>query len=97
MVRKILLMGLDAQVIPVINQFLGSTITVSGLLIGQDIVGALRGQDLGDVVVLPRVMFDALGDRTLDEWTPDRLEEQLGVSIWTAGDMTEVMRRLCRR
>jgi putative radical SAM enzyme (TIGR03279 family) len=91
------LTGLGIEVIPVVNRFLGRTVTVSGLLTGQDIVCALRGQDLGDVVILPRAMFDALGDRTLDEWTPDRVGEQLGVQIWVAGDMTEVVGRVCRQ
>ena len=91
------LAGIGVEVIPIVNQFLGSTVTVSGLLTGQDVLHALRGRDLGDVVLLPGVMFDALRDRTLDEWTPDRLREQLGVPVWVARNMTEVVERLWRR
>jgi len=91
------LTALDVQVVPIVNQFLGPTVNVSGLLTGGDVVGALTGRDVGDVAVLPRSMFDARGERTLDEWTPDRLEEQLGVPIWCAANLGDVVKRLCHQ
>ena len=96
------LTGLGVEVIPVVNKFFGSTVTASGLLTGQDVVGALRGRDLGDTVVLSRAMFDASGERTrskgrtLDDWTPGQLREQLGVPIWCAGNLGEMVERLHR-
>ena len=84
------LTGFGVEVIPVVNRFFGPTVTVSGLLTGQDVVSALEGQDMGDVVIMPRAMFDASGERTLDDWTPDQLEERLGVAIWSAGNWREV-------
>lgn len=90
------LTGLGVEVTPIVNQFFGPTVTVSGLLTGQDVVGALEEQDLGDAVILPRAMFDAPGERTLDDWTPGQLGEQLGVPIWCAGNLGEVVERLHR-
>jgi NifB/MoaA-like Fe-S oxidoreductase len=91
------LAGLDLQLIPTVNQFFGPTVTVSGLLTGQDVLSALRGRDLGDVVTLPRAMFDALGERTLDDWTPGQLGKQLGIPLWLVGEMGELVGKLCRQ
>ena len=88
------LVGASLEVIPVVNQFLGPTITVSGLLAGQDVVGLLRGRDLGDAVVLPRAMLDVSGERTLDDWTCDQMEEEMGVPICWAEGLGEVVQRL---
>ncbi|MEA3345825.1 MAG: DUF512 domain-containing protein [Chloroflexota bacterium] len=88
------LIGASIDVVPVVNHFFGPTVTVSGLLTGQDVVGALRGRELGDAVILPRTMFDASGERTLDEWTPSQLSERLGAPIWCAGNLGEIVARL---
>lgn len=45
--------NLDVQLVVVENDFFGHGITVSGLLVGRDIVRALKGRDLGDMVYLP--------------------------------------------
>jgi NifB/MoaA-like Fe-S oxidoreductase len=65
--------NLQARAVPVVNQFWGPLVTVAGLLCGQDVLDALldlkaRGE-LGDVVVLPRVMLDNAGERFLDDMT----------------------------
>ncbi len=65
--------NLDARMVSVVNQFWGPLVTVAGLLCGQDVLDALldlkaRGE-LGDVVVLPRVMLDNAGERFLDDMT----------------------------
>jgi len=88
------LTGVGVEVIPVVNHFFGPAVTVSGLLMGRDVVSALRGRDLGDTLVLPRAMFDASGERTLDDWTPGRLSEQLGVPVWHAGNLRELVERV---
>lgn len=76
---------------PVANQFFGTTVTVSGLLTAQDVVAALRGSDLGDYVVLPRAMFDASGEVTLDDRTQADIARQLGVGVAVAENMTELL------
>ena len=49
-----------------VNQFFGATVTVSGLLMAQDVVAALKGAGV-QRALLPRVMFDHTGTRPLDE------------------------------
>jgi hypothetical protein len=49
--------GIEIEVVPVVNRLFGETVSVSGLLCGGDVLAALQGCDLGDVVMLPRAMF----------------------------------------
>jgi len=83
--------GLEIEVVPVVNDFFGPTVTVSGLLTGQDVVGALRGRDLGDAVFLSRAMFNASGELTLDDMTAAAIGERLGVRVEVAGMVGEVV------
>jgi NifB/MoaA-like Fe-S oxidoreductase len=85
------LTGLTVEVIPVVNEFFGPTVTVSGLLTGRDVIAALQGRDLGDVVFLPRSMFDAAGEVTLDDMTPLEIEVRLGTRVEIAGAMGELV------
>jgi putative radical SAM enzyme (TIGR03279 family) len=82
---------LEVEVIPVVNEFFGPTVTVSGLLTGQDAIAALQGRDLGDVVFLPRAMFDAAGEVTLDDMTPPEIQARLGARVEVAGAMAELV------
>ena len=83
------------EVVPVENLFFGPTVTVSGLLTGRDVVEALRERDLGDLVFLPRAMFDASGELTLDDMSPAAIGERLGVRVEVAGTMGEAVGLLC--
>ncbi len=78
------------EVVPVENHFFGPTVTVSGLLTGRDVIEALRERDLGDVVFLPRAMFDASGELTLDDMSLAEIGKRLGVRVEVAGTMGEV-------
>jgi hypothetical protein len=88
------LTGLRARVLPVVNRYFGSTVGASGLLTGQDVLAALEGQRLGDVLALPRFMLDAAGDRFLDDSTPADLEHALGVPVVAAESPRELLRLL---
>mgnify|MGYP000986168801 CR=1 FL=1 len=85
------LTGLDYHLVPVINQFFGPGVTVSGLLTGQDVVAELRRQGIGDRVVLPRIMFDSQGARTLDDLTVEGLQHELGVRVDLASSLNELL------
>lgn len=84
-------LGVDISLVPVENDFFGSTATVSGLLTGGDVVSALAGRVVGDVVFLPRVMFDATGKVTLDDLTLGEIESRLGVPVSTPGSVGEMV------
>ena len=92
------LAGAALRLAPVVNDFFGPVTTVSGLLTGRDAVAALRGRDLGDVVLLPRAMFTGrygAGDRppgvTLDDMHIEEISAQLGVRTEMAGTLAEAL------
>ena len=71
---------LEVQVLPVVNNFFGPEVTVAGLLCGQDVLAALKANtNLGDLVLLPRVMLDNEGLRFLDDVTVEDFKAQLPV------------------
>ena len=71
---------LDAQILPVQNEFYGDSITVNGLLTGQDINRALsRGERWGTVLLSEKLLnYDGL---FLDDWTPQTVEERTGQQL----------------
>ncbi|HEV2654487.1 MAG TPA: DUF512 domain-containing protein [Ktedonobacteraceae bacterium] len=59
---------IEVQVLPIVNKFFGAEVTVAGLLCGQDVLAALQENgNLGNLVLLPRVMLDNEGKRFLDD------------------------------
>jgi NifB/MoaA-like Fe-S oxidoreductase len=81
--------GVRTELVVVPNRFFGPRVRVSGLLTGGDILaGTDRYQ--GDVLILPSVMLDKTGARTLDGLTPAELEDQLGKPVRFAGYLSEV-------
>jgi len=84
--------GIAVDVVPVTNQLLGDSITVAGLLPAADVVAALRARDnLGDIVVLPRIMFDHPDGIALDDWSPMRVAEAIGRPVALADWMGDVV------
>lgn len=73
--------GLTIRVYKIINRFFGETVTVAGLLTGQDVVAQLRDQPLGDELLFPETMLRADGAVFLDDMTPDQLSAALGVPV----------------
>ena len=72
---------IKGNVYPIRNRFFGETITVSGLITGQDLMKQLKGRDLGARLLLPSNMLRA-GERVfLDDVTVEQLEEALGVPV----------------
>ncbi|MCK4473158.1 MAG: DUF512 domain-containing protein [Anaerolineae bacterium] len=80
-VLRSLVADLPADVVPVVNRFFGETVTVAGLLTGQDVVAQLRERDLGDVVALPPAMFGGPEGQSLDEMWPQEVGEALGREV----------------
>jgi putative radical SAM enzyme (TIGR03279 family) len=71
--------NLNIELIPVKNEFYGESITVSGLLVGQDIYNQLKNHNLGDLVLLPPRVLNHNG-LFLDDWTLPGLIEKLNTS-----------------
>lgn len=89
--------GLTADVIAVENALFGPTVTVSGLLTGETLLQVLPGQDLGDLVFLPRAAFEHEGRYTLDDVSVDAVEETLGRPVVLVERMSEVVREIGHR
>ncbi|HWJ94667.1 MAG TPA: DUF512 domain-containing protein, partial [Telluria sp.] len=61
------------------NEFYGPTVTVAGLILGQDYVRQLRPlPDLGDLVILPGVGFRETDFKSLDNMTLEEISVLLG-------------------
>jgi putative radical SAM enzyme (TIGR03279 family) len=72
--------GLDTNLHVVQNMLFGRSVTVAGLLSGKCLYSALRGRDVGDMVLLPPDILNADG-LFLDDVTVAVLEEQLQTRV----------------
>ena len=78
--------GLTIHVYYIRNDFFGETITVSGLITGQDLIGQLKerqdkGEDLGGVLLIPSNML-RMGEQVfLDDLTVKDVERELGMRL----------------
>lgn len=73
--------GLEIETVAVKNSFFGETVTVAGLLTGSEFKSALKGRDLGEELLIPRVSLRSEGDRFLDDITLCELSAELNVKI----------------
>jgi putative radical SAM enzyme (TIGR03279 family) len=86
--------GVRVDVVAVVNERLGETITVAGLLMGEDVIGQVGKRELGEVVVLPQVMFDHPDGIALDDVSPGEVAKALGRPMALAdmmGDLIDVV------
>lgn len=70
--------NLDIDLVPVRNSFYGEDITISGLLVGEDILRHLKERKPGDLVLLPPRILNHDG-LFLDNLKPEDLERSLGM------------------
>ena len=75
--------GLTFNVYECKNEFFGHSVNVAGLLVGKDVYERLKGENLGEFLVIPSVMLRHEGDLFLDNMHVDELSEKLGVEILT--------------
>jgi putative radical SAM enzyme (TIGR03279 family) len=88
--------GVEASVCPVVNKFLGDTVTVAGLLTGQDIASALAEVDSDVTALIPDVMLNE--GRFLDDMTIPVLEDVVRCRIMVVPSAaTGVLRALSVR
>lgn len=73
--------GVSAEVYPIQNDFFGTSITVSGLVTGQDLIRQLTGRDLGEQLLIPCNMLRAGENVFLDDRTVEMAEDALQISI----------------
>ncbi|MFN2258102.1 MAG: DUF512 domain-containing protein [Desulfuromonadaceae bacterium] len=95
------------QLHPVVNEFWGESVSVSGLLTGGDILESLkdacaRGFDPGSAILLPDVMFKDGTEVLLDDTDLSILKQHLGVEVkkigadpWAVLDVVEELFVCC--
>ena len=79
---------------PIVNEFYGESIVVSGLLVGRDILKQLKQQKVGDYVILPQNCVNEDGI-FLDDMTLPELQLRLGKKVLVfPGTFTELFARI---
>ncbi len=73
--------NLNIKVYTIINQYFGPNITVAGLITGGDIITQLKGQALGDSLLLPEVLLRNGETILLDDVTVEAIESALQTRI----------------
>jgi PDZ domain protein len=63
------------------NDFFGETITVAGLVTATDMLNQLAGKNLGDELLIPKVMLKSDEDIFLDSITLKDFEQKLGTKV----------------
>lgn len=81
--------GLTAHVCPIRNDFFGETITVAGLVTGQDLIAQLQerqraGENLGETLMIPANMLRSGEQVFLDDVTVQEVEQALGLGVTVA-------------
>lgn len=78
------------DVVTVINDFFGDSVTVAGLITGKDIIAAVQEKkkereentEIEQILLIPAVMLNDPGTHFLDETTPEEIESALGVKVY---------------
>jgi NifB/MoaA-like Fe-S oxidoreductase len=89
--RKIL-PALDIEMVPVVNNYFGESVTVAGLMTAADVIGAVKEKAKGvgyKNVLLPGVMFNYAG-HTLDGFSPERISKALGLNVQVVDSLGEL-------
>jgi putative radical SAM enzyme (TIGR03279 family) len=94
--------NLSVRMVALNSTYWGQTMTVTGLLTGQDILAALTDQTffpdspLGDGLLLPSVMLKHGEAVFLDDMTVADLEQRLHTKIWIADGVDGLLDRIRR-
>ncbi len=87
--------ALQPRVQPIVNTRLGEGITVAGLLTAQDVIAQLlplkASGELGELVILPRIMFDHPEGIALDDLSPLDVARALDTPVALADWMGDVL------
>ena len=80
------------RVIPVVNRFFGESITVTGLIVGRDLINALKGIPCSSILICDTMLRDQT-DRFLDDTTIHEVSEALDKPVRTVRNNGESLIR----
>ena len=72
---------ITGNVYPIVNNFFGNGVNVSGLITGKDLISQLKGKELGDALLISQNMLRRAEMDFLDDVTLEQASEELGVPI----------------
>lgn len=79
--------GLSVKLVGLASGYWGQSLTVTGLLTGQDLLAGLADRDLGDGILLPSVMLKYGEACFLDDMTVAEVSDRLQTPIWICDGM----------
>ena len=88
--------GLDVKMRALYSDYWGQNISVTGLLTGHDLLYHLKGQDLGDGILLPSVMLKHGELIFLDDMTVEEVSRQLNISIFPVAGVEDLINTCCQ-
>jgi len=83
--------GLDLRLYGLPSPYWGQDLVVTGLLTGADLIQGLQGRDLGEKLLLPKLMLRQGESVFLDDMTLEQLQAQLPVPIQPVGSAEELV------
>jgi putative radical SAM enzyme (TIGR03279 family) len=83
--------GLDLRLHGLPSPYWGQDLVVTGLLTGADLIEGLQGRDLGERLLLPKLMLRQGESVFLDDMTLEQLQAQLPVPIQPIGSAEELV------
>lgn len=73
--------NVTVHVYPVVNDFFGDNINVSGLIVGADLIAQLKGKVLGEELLISSAMLRFENDLFLDDVSIDDVEKKLNITV----------------
>lgn len=86
--------GLQVEMVAIASEYWGQSISVTGLVTGQDILNRLRDQDCGDGLLLPSLMLKHGELVFLDDSRVEDLARELQTRIWVIEDVEGLVDRV---
>jgi putative radical SAM enzyme (TIGR03279 family) len=83
--------GLDLRLHGLPSPYWGQDLVVTGLLTGADLIDGLQGRDLGERLLLPKLMLRQGESVFLDDMTLEQLQTRLSVPIQPIGSAEELV------
>ena len=78
--------NLNVSLLPIVNNFYGTSVTVTGLLTGTDIITQLASEKLGDAVWMSHRILNDEGTLTLDNLTLDDISNAIDCPLQLSND-----------
>ena len=73
--------NVKVNVVPIVNEFFGGGVNVSGLVVGRDLINQLTDKELGDELLISSSMLRYENDLFLDNTSVEDVEKELNIKL----------------